>query len=156
MDRKHQQDRVNFIVNLYISNPHLFDMECIPEIRAKGISRVTAMLPLRNHCVYGNTILFINEKLDDKGSIKEYRYGWEYRQTGKRLLSKQVRHITAFDKQEHPEPPYTVNTEPFHHHYLPGDLSKRKDTNVQSLEDVIVILSDYIFSGTEYNHNVSF
>ncbi len=156
MDRKYQQARVDFIVNLYISNPQLFDMQYVPEIKAKGISRVTATLPLRNHSVYGNTILYINEKLDDEGNIKEYRYDWEYMQTGKKPQIKQARHITAFDKQEHPEPPYTVNTEPFHHHYVPGDLSKRKDTNVQSLEDVIVILSDYIFSGTEYNHNVSF
>lgn len=156
MDRKHQQARIDFIVSLFTSNPQLFDLEVIPEIKAKGVSKIVAVLPLRNHSVYGNTILYINEKLDDNGSIKEYRYGWEYQQTERKRLSKQAKHITAFDKQDHPEPPYTVSTEPFHHHHVPGDLSKRKDTKVQSLEDVISILSDYIFSGTKYHQNDSF
>jgi hypothetical protein len=144
------------MIQLFTKNPQLFDFEQIPEIKAKGVSKVEATLPLRDHSVYGKTILYINEKLDDEGNIKEYRYGWEYKQIGRKHLSKQAKHITAFDKQEHPEPPYTVSTEPFHHHHVPGDLSKRKDTNVQSLEDVIAILSDYILSGTKYNQYDNF
>lgn len=75
MDRKHQQARIDFSVSLFTSNPQLFDFENIPEIKAKGVSKVVATLPLRNHSAYGNTILYINEKVDDDGNIQEYRYG---------------------------------------------------------------------------------
>lgn len=105
--------------------------------------------------IYGETILFISELLDLDGAIKEYRYGWELLST-KRRLSKQARHILAFDKQTHPEPPHKVDTDPFHHHHIPGDITKRKATNVQNLEDVVSILNDYIGTHLEYNENDSY
>lgn len=156
MDRKYQQARIDDIIDLFTLNPHLFETAYIPEIKAKGMSRVVATLPLRHHSVYENTILFINEKLDEEGNIIEYRYGWEYAQNQRRYLSKQAKHIIAFDKQEHPEPPHKVDTDPYHHHHVPGKLGKRKETNVHSLEDVVGILSDYIAGDLRYNENDSF
>lgn len=156
MDRKYQQERIDYIIELFILNPHLFETAYIPEIEAKGMSRVVAALPLRHHTIYGNTKLFINERLDEKGNILEYHYGWEYAQGKRKHLSKQAKHILAFDKQEHPEPPYKVDTDPYHHHHVPGELSKRKETNVHSLEDVIGILSDYITGNLHYHEKDSF
>ena len=153
MNRQHQLERVNYITELFVANSQLFNTSFITEIKAKGISKVVAKLPLQTHVQYGETILYINERLDDDGMIKEYRYGWEFLSTPKKRLSKHARHIFAFDKQTHPEPPYQVDTDPFHHHYMPGDMSKRKSTNVQNLEDVLSILSDYIAANLEYNRN---
>lgn len=156
MNRQKQIDRVNYITELFVSNEQLFNTSFVPEIKARGISKVVATLPLQSHDIYGETILYINELLDRDGTIKEYRYGWELISTLKRRLSKQARHILAFDKQTHPEPPHQVDTDPFHHHYVPGDMTKRKATNVQSLEDVLSILNDYISANLEYNEGDSF
>lgn len=156
-NRQHQIDRVNHIAELFVSNHRLFNTSAIPEIQAKGTSKVVASLPLKAHLNYGNTILFINELMDTDGSIKEYRYGWEFVSTPRNRKSKHERHITAFDKQEHPEPPHNnINTDPFHHHHVPGEIGRRKDTNVQSLEDVLSILTDYIQADIEYKATDSF
>lgn len=156
MNRQHQLDRVNYIIKLFAVNKQLFNTSFIPEIKAQGISKVVAKLPLQSHVQFGETILYINERLDADGMVKEYRYGWELLSKPKKRLSKQARHIFAFDKQTHPEPPHQVDTDPFHHHHVPGDMSKRKSTNVQSLEDVLSILNDYIVANLEYNINHSF
>ncbi len=156
MNRQHQIDRVHYIAELFSSNKSLFNSSFIPEIKVKGTRKIVAALPLQFHDFYGETVLYINELLDHDGTIKEYRYGWELVSTAKRRLSKQARHILAFDKQTHPEPPHQVDTDPFHHHHVPGDLTKRKETNVQRLEDVISILTDYIASNLKYNEKHSF
>lgn len=155
MNRQFQIERMNHIRELFESNRQLFDTSLIPEIKIKGISKVIAELPLRHHFHHGDTILYINEKLDEAGNIEEFRYGWELSQKKERL-SKAARHITAFDKQTHPEPPHNVKTDPYHHHHVPGDITKRKETSVQTLEDVIGILSDYMVGNFEYNEKHSF
>ena len=156
MNRQHQLNRINYITELFAANRQLFNTSFIPEIKARGVSKVVAKLPLQSHVQYGDTILYINELLDEDGEIREYRYGWEIASTPRRRLSKQARHIFAFDKQAHPEPPHQVDTDPFHHHHVPGDMSKRQSTNIQSLEDVLSILNDYIAANLEYNSNHSF
>jgi hypothetical protein len=156
MSRQHQIDRVKYIAELVRSNNQLFNTSFIPEIEVKGASKVVATLPLQTHDIYGETVLYINELLDYDGTIKEYRYGWELVSTTRRRLSKQARHISAFDKQSHPEPPHKIETDPFHHHHIPGDMTKRKATNVQNLEDVVSILNDYIGANLEYNEKDSF
>lgn len=157
MNRQHLRDRINYISELFESKLELFDTSSIPEIKAKGTSKVEARLALQSHFHYGETILYINELFNDDGTIEQYRYGWEYKQTPHRRISKKERHITAFDKQEHPEPPHNdIKTDPYHHHHVPGEISKRKETNVQSLEDVITILSDYIFADIKYSEKDSF
>lgn len=42
MDRKYQQARIDYIIELFTLNPHLFETAFIPEIETKGISRVVA------------------------------------------------------------------------------------------------------------------
>ncbi|HHW35853.1 MAG TPA: hypothetical protein GXX18_00905 [Bacillales bacterium] len=156
MNRQNLIDRVNYITGLFVSNERLFNTSLVPEIKVRGISKVVATLPLQTHDVYGKTILYINELINLDGSIKEYRYGWELISTPQNKLSKQARHIWAFDKQTHPEPPHQVDSDPFHHHHVPRDMTKRKTTNVQCLEDVLSILNDYIVGNLEYDENHSF
>jgi Family of unknown function (DUF6516) len=155
MNRRYQQYRVRYIHRIFKSNPDLFNHKLAPEIKAKGLSRVVAILPLNNHEIYGETVLFINEKLDENGRIREYRYGWELSQREK-PIGKSARHITAFDKQTHPEPPHQVDTDPYHHHHVPGDIVPRKATSVKDLETVVAIIREYIVRHEEYNENHSF
>jgi hypothetical protein len=150
-----QQCRVRYIHELFRSNPDLFNQDLIPEIEAKGLSRVVATLPLKNHKIYGETVLFINEKLDENGHIEEYHYGWELSQR-KKPIGKSTRHITAFGKQDHPKPPHQVSTNPYHHHHVPGDIVPRKATSVKDLETVVAIIREYIVRHEEYNENHSF
>ncbi|NIK13778.1 hypothetical protein BDD39_000288 [Saccharococcus thermophilus] len=150
-----QQCRVRYIHELFRSNPDLFNHKLVPEIKTKGQSRVVATLPLNNHNIYGEAVLFINEKLDENGHIEEYHYGWELSQR-KKPIGKSTRHITAFGKQDHPKPPHQVSTNPYHHHHVPGDIVPRKATSVKDLETVVAIIREYIVRHEEYNENHSF
>ncbi|WP_113928751.1 hypothetical protein [Bacillus sp. P14.5] len=68
-----------------------------------------------------------------------------------------TRFLTAFDKQYKPDPPYNnIETDPYHHHYEIGNKVPRTETSVETLEDVITILKDYIKSGRPYNNNDRF
>ncbi|WP_034756353.1 toxin-antitoxin system TumE family protein [Rossellomorea vietnamensis] len=152
-----QNDRIQHIQRLFESNPDVFDFNKpeVLEISAKGSKRVTAVLPLLHHDVYGETVLFINEKIENE-DLKEFRYGWELSQR-QRKLGVSSRFLTAFDKQHKPEPPYNnISTDPYHHHYEIGNKVLRTETFVQSLEDVITILRDYIISGDPYHSNHRF
>ncbi|MGG3916370.1 toxin-antitoxin system TumE family protein [Rossellomorea vietnamensis] len=146
-----QTDRIQHIQRLFESHPDVFDLTKpeVLEISSKGSKRVTAVLPLLHHTVYGETVLFINEKIENE-DLKEYRYGWELSQR-QRKMGVSSRFLTAFDKQSKPNPPYNnINTDPYHHHFEIGNKVPRTETSVQSLEDVIAILRDYIKSGEPY------
>jgi hypothetical protein len=158
MSSHKQLERINVIQKHFEDNSKLFNHARIPEVMAKGENRVVAILPLNNHAVYGETVLVINELYDEFEDIKEYRYGWEYPKVkhGNNRKSKHERHITAFDKQAHPNPPYWVETDPYHHHNVPGSTSPRTETSIETLEDVITIFSDYIVSGKEFLESHTF
>lgn len=154
MNSNHQESRLNYIQEIFEKNPDLFNHSLAPFLKAPGSKKVTATLPLNNHRIHGETQLFINEKITPNGDIEEYRYGWEFSGPG---YSKQTKSITAFDKQTHPEPPHNnILTDPYHHHYVTGDLKPRCDTGVQNLEDVIGILKDYIQSQRMYQNTDRF
>ncbi|GMO00773.1 DUF6516 family protein [Parageobacillus thermoglucosidasius] len=153
--QQYQQKRIQYIQELFELNPDLFDHSLVPDIRPKGSNRVVATLPLNHHEIYGETVLFINEKLDDNGNIERYNYGWEYSQRERRM-GRSVRHITAFGKEEHKNSPHCVATDPYHHHHVPGDVAKRKETSVRDLETVVAIIREYIVNNKEYNENHSF
>lgn len=156
MSSIHQENRLNYIQELFESNPDLFDHQLIPTLKAAGAKRVTATLPLNNHPIHGETVLFINETLESDGKLYEYRYGWE-RSTRLKRMGKATRSIAAFDKQEHPEPPFNhIETDPYHHHHVPGDLLPRVETNIKNLDDVITFLKDYILSGKKYKSSDRF
>lgn len=154
MSSIHQQNRLNYIHQLFVGNPDLFNHDSIPLLKAPGSKKVVGTLPLNNHLVHGETHLYIYEKLAPNGVVEEYRYGWEFSGNG---YSKQTKSITAFDKQTHPEPPHNnITTDPYHHHYVTGDLRPRCDTGVQNLKDVINILKDYLISGIAYQNSDRF
>ncbi|BDG33795.1 hypothetical protein [Parageobacillus thermoglucosidasius] len=83
--QQYQQKRIQYIQELFELNPDLFDHRLVPDIRPKGSNRVVATLPLNHHEIYGETVLFINEKLDENGNIERYNYGWEYSQRERRM-----------------------------------------------------------------------
>lgn len=151
MSSQKQRKRIDFIQELFENNPQLFNHSKIPEIKSKGENRVVAVLPLNYHNIYGETVLRINELYNESDNIKEYRYAWEYPDLkGIKKRSKHKRHITSFDKQEHPEPPWNVDTDPFHHHNVPGNTSLRTKTSIKTLEDVVTIFTDYIVSHNRF------
>ena len=152
-----QTERVKFIQKIYEEYSEVFDYGK-PEmyfVKSSGRKRVIASLPLKNHLIHGETILHINEKIVED-NLEEYRYGWELSQR-ERKMGASTRHITAFDKQFKENPPYNnIKTNPFHHHHIPGQTSPRTETRVEFLEDVILILKDYLGSGKAYKCNHRF
>ncbi|MGF2614541.1 hypothetical protein FZC84_21510 [Rossellomorea vietnamensis] len=155
--KTNQNDRIQHIQKLFESHPDLFDYTKteIFANRARGSKKVTAVLPLKNHDVHGETVLLINEKIEN-AHLEEYRYGWELSQR-KEKMGVSTRFLTAFDKQYKPDPPYNnIETDPYHHHYEIGNKVPRTETSVETLEDVITILKDYIKSGRPYNNNDRF
>ncbi|MGE7308074.1 toxin-antitoxin system TumE family protein [Priestia megaterium] len=148
MNSDFQLERVNYIFDIFNHDPHLFDHSQVPLVRAKGSKIVLGELPLNNHIVHGETILSIHETLEE-GEIKKFRYTWELSQRKKRM-SKNMRFITSFDKQPHPDPPYNVDTDPYHHHYDTNNPIKRTETDVEDLYTIVSILRDYIISNQPY------
>lgn len=125
-------------------------------IRPKGKNKIKAILPLQDHELYGESVLFISEKLDEDGNITQYHYGWELSQR-ERSKGKKPRHIMAFGNEEHsPGTHAWVESNPFHHHHVPGEPRQRKATTVDSLEAVISILECYIYEVKNYNSTHSF
>lgn len=148
-----QQQRISEIQRLFEENLDLFDRKnpLMVKIKAKGISKVVATLPLINHPKYSATILNISETLEDDGEITSYHYGWELSQEVEKL-SKQRRHITAFGNEDHSGPPM-FEKDQYHHHHIPYDPAKRQHTNVKNLETVIEILKKYIVEGKIYDQS---
>ncbi|WP_433959425.1 toxin-antitoxin system TumE family protein [Cytobacillus horneckiae] len=151
--------RINYIQNIFESNPTIFELEKYPtvlEIKREGKSKIKSILPLIDHPIYGETILYISEKLNDEGEISEYHYGWELSQ-GKKRLGKKLRHIMAFGNEDHKKGTNAwVETNPFHHHHIPEEPRKRKSTSVQDLDSVIMILRDFIQGKLKYNSEMNF
>ncbi len=151
-----QEERLQYIQRLYESYPKLFNYQ-YPDllmIKAKGLNKIKATLPLKDHPLYGETVLLLSEKLSGDEVI-EYHYAWELSQREGRM-GKQRRHIMAFGNEPHPHGPAHVSTDPYHHHHVPQDPSKRKATNVTDLETVLGILEDYINGSIKYEQTHSF
>ncbi|RZT21443.1 toxin-antitoxin system TumE family protein [Fictibacillus sp. BK138] len=154
-----QSDRLQFIQKLFEENPRLFEHKKYSEIvryDTKGSKKIITSLPLQDHKDYGETILFISEKLSDTGQIIEYHYAWELSQRRKKM-GKQPRHIMAFGNENHePGTHAWVPSNPYHHHHVPNEPKKRKETTVEELHRVIEILTDYIHGGLTYESTQSF
>ncbi|MBO0602517.1 hypothetical protein I2483_12690 [Sporosarcina sp. E16_3] len=154
--RVYQQRRIDEIQRLFEENPDLFDTENseMVKVKAKGISKVVATLPLIDHPEYRETILNISEKVDEDGNIESYHYGWELSQRLKKR-SKQDRHLTGFGNEDHSGPPM-YEPDPYHHHHIPQMPAKRKHTNVKDLEKVVEIIKNYIVGGLIYDKSHTF
>lgn len=157
---QHQIRRLGYFASLFEdTSSSIFEKVKYPSvvyIQPKGRNKIKAAFPLIDHVIYGETILSISEKLDESGSIIQYHYGWEESQRI-RTKGKQVRHIMAFGNENHrPGSHGWVETNPFHHHHVPGEPKQRKSTTVQTLEEVIQILQTYICVGKHYDSSHNF
>lgn len=154
-----QARRIQYIQSLFENNPKLFETVKYPEvlkIKREGTKRVVAILPLKDHQLYEETVLYIFERFNEGGEITHYHYAWEYSQRLK-ILGKQPRHIMAFGNEDHrPGTPAWVPSNPYHHHHVPGEPRKRKSTSVQDLETTIDILTDYIYGQLPYSSSTDF
>jgi hypothetical protein len=154
-----QADRLQSIQKIFEENPRLFEQERYSNIvryDTKGSKKINVTLPLKDHKHYGETVLFISEKLNEAGQIIEYHYAWELSQRLNRM-GKQPRHITAFGNEDHePGTHAWVPSNPYHHHHVPNEPKKRKETTVEELHRVIEILTDYIHGGLTYESTQSF
>ncbi|SES41268.1 DUF6516 family protein [Salipaludibacillus aurantiacus] len=155
----YQARRIEYITTLFETNPQLFEHEknqSVLSIQRKGAKRIAATLPLRDHAHYGETVLVISEKLNNDGRIAEYHYGWELSQREHRM-GKQPRHITAFGNEwKDPETPAWVDTNPYHHHHVPQEPSKRQSTGIEDLQSAITILTDFISGDLSYDKTYKF
>ncbi|MGD6796287.1 hypothetical protein [Metabacillus indicus] len=115
-------------------------------------TKLSILFPFKEHPVHGITGLHATEKYDDNGFVKEYHYQWKV------IIPKQgvlFSHISAWENEPHDDPKtpekYKVNSEPHHHHHIPGDRHQRKDNyDVQTLKSAFAFVSRYIESGSEY------
>lgn len=86
------------------------------------------------------------------GKVTKYSYQWKIIIP---KLSKQSHHISAWGNDAHDaewtRAEYRVESEPHHHHHVPGDWKKRQDNwNVWTLEEAFEFVARYIRSGEEY------
>jgi hypothetical protein len=150
---KFQSERLQTIQKIFEEHPKLFEQvkySKIVRFDTKGSKKISVTLPLKDHPHYGETVLYISEKLSEDGEIVEYHYGWEHSQRLDRM-GKQLRHITAFGNEDHkPGTHAWVSSNPFHHHNIPYQPKKRKETTVEELHRVIEILTDYVHGGLIY------
>ncbi|MGM8366804.1 hypothetical protein ACLIBG_15230 [Virgibacillus sp. W0181] len=115
-------------------------------------TKLDVLFPLKEHPIHGITGLHAIEKYDEKGYVKEYHYQW------KRIIPKtgiKFSHISAWENEAHNAPntsyEYIVDTEPHHHHHIPGERKHRKENyDIRTLDAAFNFVVHYIRSGKEY------
>lgn len=115
-------------------------------------SKLRVLFPLKEHPIHGKTGLDALEIYDEQGFVTEYHYQW------KSIIPKQgiiFSHISAWENEPHnlSETPldFIVESEPHHHHYIPGERHHRQDNwDVWTLQEAFEFIEFYIESGNEY------
>lgn len=118
----------------------------------RTFNKLSVLFPLKEHSIHGITGLYATEKYDENGCVIEYHYSW------KRIIPKQgviYSHISAWENESHNDPntleKFKVNSEPHHHHHVPGDRHQRKDNfDIHTLDSAFSFVAKYIESGEEY------
>ncbi|MED3662073.1 DUF6516 family protein [Ureibacillus sp. FSL K6-8385] len=110
------------------------------------------LFPLKKHPVHGITGLLAIEKYDADGYVEKYSYQWKviYPKMGKMF-----KHISAWENEPHDaewtEKALQVESEPHHHHHVPGDRKQRQaNWDVWTLDEAFAFVAEYIESGKEY------
>ncbi|KOP79480.1 hypothetical protein AMS59_06920 [Lysinibacillus sp. FJAT-14745] len=138
--------------HLLTNYPNLRERDSIFASIKRTSNKLSVLFPLKEHPIHGITGLHATEKYDENGYVKEYHYSW------KRIIPKQgviYNHISAWENEPHddsntPEK-YKVNSEPHHHHHVPGDRHQRKDNfDIHTLDTAFAFVANYIESGEEY------
>ncbi|MEX2105062.1 MAG: hypothetical protein WD907_07035 [Bacilli bacterium] len=102
--------------------------------------------------VYGITHLRVIEKYDEAGIVERYNYSGEIKFP---VMGKHLKHISAWENERHDDPntpdKYKVETEPHHHHHVPGDRSKRHENrDTYALKSVLKVVEPYIINNKSY------
>lgn len=121
------------------------------EILKKSDGRIIFIgkLPFIKHPIYGDSGIKFREVYDTNGSLINYDYSWE-KMPPKGRLGKQLRHISAWGMESHDGKNW-VESNPYHHHHIPEDRTKRQSCwNIRSLEDVVEFVRKYIEFKIEY------
>ncbi|MCD1260024.1 hypothetical protein B5M42_014510 [Paenibacillus athensensis] len=119
--------------------------------------RMEIIFPLKEHPVHGITGLHVIERYDDQGYVKEYQYMWKV------IVPKmgvQLNHISSWGNESHNAPGTSAKliteTEPHHHHHVPGDRSQRKENwHVHTLEQAFEFIIPFLESGQPYPRSAS-
>lgn len=115
-------------------------------------TKLSVLFPLKEHPVHGITGLHATEKYDKDGFVKEYHYQWKI------IIPKQgvlLSHISAWENEPHSNPntpeEFKVNSEPHHHHHVPGNRKERNDNfKIHTLDAAFAFVAKYIENGKEY------
>ncbi|BBH23263.1 hypothetical protein Back11_46080 [Paenibacillus baekrokdamisoli] len=118
----------------------------------KSPKRIEIIFPLKEHPVHGITGLHVIERYDDHGYVREYQYMWKV------IVPKigvQLNHISSWGNEPHnapgTNPKFITDTEPHHHHHVPGDRSQRKENwDVHTLEQAFEFIIPFLELGDPY------
>lgn len=90
---------------------------------------------------YGDTKIRVREWYDSRDTRLNYRYCWEKN-------SSRPGHISAWE-DEHP---HRLDTDPHHHHHVPGSRSRVQDNyHTRDLRSVLMVVKEYIDENKEYD-----
>lgn len=90
---------------------------------------------------YGETKMRIREWFDQEDKKIQYRYSWEKNTKGSG-------HISCWENEH----PHGLETDPHHHHHVPGDRSQKQENfNTRDLEKALSIVEEYILENKQYD-----
>lgn len=113
------------------------------DINASGITVIKITFYLKSG-FYGETKIRVREWYDQNDNKLQYRYSWEKNRT-------KPGHISAWENEPH-ETPHGLETDPHHHHHVPGDRSKLQGNfNTRDLEKALSVVEEYILENKEYD-----
>lgn len=110
------------------------------------------LFPLKEHPIHGKTGLHAIEKYDDDGYVCRYSYSWKIIVPRQGV---QLNHISSWGNDPHNSPgtppEFIIETEPHHHHHVPGNRRIRKENwDIHTLDEAFTFVKFYIESGEEY------
>jgi Family of unknown function (DUF6516) len=99
---------------------------------------------LNNISSYGDTKLRVREWYNDSDIKTRYRYAWEKNRT-------KPGHISAWENEHH-DVPHGLDTDPHHHHHVPGDRTQvQENRNVRDLDAALSSVEEYISNNKPYD-----
>lgn len=156
VDRLLKPADINEILDKYghllTTYPYISERDPIYPDYKRTRNLLSVLFPLKEHPVHGKTGLYAMERYDENGYVKKYSYQWKiiHPKHGKHL-----KHISAWENEPHdaegtPEM-FRIESEPHHHHHVPGDRNLRKENwDVWTLDDAFAFIREYIETGKEY------
>lgn len=93
---------------------------------------------------YGETKMRVREWFDADDNKIQYRYAWEKNNT-------KPGHISAWENEHH-NIPHGLDTDPHHHHHVPGDRTQlQANYRTRELEIALERVEEYIVHNKQYD-----